>query len=170
VSGWFRAHGTTAAAVALATLLTVPYVSLVVDLVREVADPRRIADDDFRAMLQLGMDAGSDEASTGSLIGAVVLGTVCMVAIVIVAGIALRRSWAREAGMLVFGVIALVATSLSLGGLLSSPPAPGAGRGLLSGLGAATVVALLFARPTQRTFDAAAARREAIRRRRSAPR
>src|SRR5680860_865564 len=79
---WLRAHGTTVAAILIASMLTVSFAYIAVE----------------------------------SLIGAVVL----LSAIII--GLTFRGEWAREAGLVIYGLLGLVAIAASLGGLAADPP------------------------------------------------
>lgn len=69
-------------------------------------------------------------------------------------GVFRRRSWGREAGGLLAGAFALVATPLAIGGLTAQPPAPEAAQGLLIGLANLGVVVLLLSRSTASDFAA----------------
>ena len=92
------------------------------------------------------------------LIGLIIL-VVCGWVIIHALGILGRRRWAREGGMITFGLFSLLAVPVSVSGLLADPPASNAWLGVLTGLTNLAIVALLLATPTARDFEKSEAAR-----------
>jgi hypothetical protein len=143
---WLRLHGTTVGAIVLSTALTSPYA---LQGIRTLLGYR----DDVRLVIA-GAPPGQAAAENAALLAGLVAGAASLVATIIIVGLVLRRQWAREAGMAVFGFFGLVATLVSITGLFAEPPAPNADIGLATGLASFVVVALLLARPTGAVFRA----------------
>ncbi|MEN8112741.1 MAG: hypothetical protein ABFS21_00010 [Actinomycetota bacterium] len=156
MASWFRLHGTAAAAILIASALTVSFGYVAVESLLGAVDPGRLGRDFGRGVLPfapagIGTDAGGVAANASAIIG-VVIGAVVLVSAIIVIGLACRREWAREAGFVVYGLLGLLAIAVSLGGLTADPPAPSAWVGLLTGVANIAVVGLLFAPATSRSF------------------
>lgn len=116
-----------------------------------------------RELSLLGLDLGEGAAVLAITGGVVALLT--LVVMIAALGVAGRRGWGREAAGFLAFVFAFVAVPISIGGLRSEPPAPGAWEGLVVGLANIAVVALLLA-PRTAADVAAAERRRALRRHR----
>lgn len=141
---WLRTYGTTAGAIVISAALTAPYA---LQGIRTL-----LGDRDFETMREglvlFGAPAGGESAENASLITGVLVGVAALVALIVILGLVLRREWAREAGIVVFGIFGLVGTLVSVGGMTADPPAPRAGWGLVSGLASLVVVGLLLAPAT----------------------
>ena len=114
-------------------------------------DPSRI-DPEERWSLGLSGVGFQDAGVVYLMIGIAVL-AVCLVALLILAGLWRRRAWARESALFVFGVLAALSVILSIAGLASEPPGPNAGWGLALGAADGLVVALLLATGTRNEFE-----------------
>jgi hypothetical protein len=153
---WFRAHGTLAGAILIASGLTAAFGYIAVDSLLGAIDPTRLDSEFTRSALGMGGVTGSQgtggAASNASAIIGVAIGAVVLLSFIIVIGLALRRDWAREAGVVIYGFLGLMSFAVSLGGLSADPPAPSAWVGMLTGLANVAVVALLLVPPTSRDF------------------
>lgn len=78
------------------------------------------------------------------------IGAVVVVSAITIVGLTLRRGWAREAAVGIYGFLGVVATAVSIGGLRT---APSASIGLLSGVASIGIVALLLTPSTVRDFN-----------------
>jgi hypothetical protein len=119
-------------------------------------DPDRLQRDFGRGVLSAASggstaDAGGAAANASAII-AVVIGAVVLLSAIIIIGLAFRGEWAREAGLVIYGLLGLVAIAASLGGLAADPPAPSAWLGVFTGLANFTVVGFLLAPATSRDF------------------
>lgn len=81
------------------------------------------------------------------------MGSVVVVSTIILIGMLLAREWAREAALVIYGVLGMVVLAASLGGLAADPPAPSAWTGILVGIANLTIVALLLMKPSARLFS-----------------
>ena len=146
---WLRSHGGTAAATVLGLLLTAPYAVQGIRSVTGNHDDEIVRD----SLVFIGRQVRGPEAANAVFMTGLILVAASAVAVIALIGIALRREWAREAGMVIFGVFGLVSTLVSLSGLNAEPPAPRAGLGLLTGIGCFVVLALLLLPSTARLFS-----------------
>lgn len=151
---WRRVHATTAAATLIASALTLWYGVVAVQSWITAVDPDRMDPAFARRALVLGGERGGSAATASGIIG-LVIGAVVVVSVIVIAGLVLRRPWAREAAFGLYGFLGVVAIMVSVGGLMADPPQSSAWFGLLSGAASLSVVALLLARPTGRDFNAA---------------
>lgn len=149
---WLRAHGTTAAAILLATALTASFGYVAVQSLLDANDPDRIDSGFPRNALAVGGSPGGD-AGNASAIAGIVIGAVVVVCAFAIVGLARRRQSAREAGIGIFGFLGVVATLVSIGGLLSDPPAPSAWLGLIAGIASLGVAVLLLLPATADDFE-----------------
>jgi len=154
VKRWLQAHGTTAAAIVIASVLTLWYGLVAAQSWIGAIDPDRMDPTFARRALALGGDRGGSAATASGIIG-LVIGAVVVVSAITIVGLVLRRSWAREAAFGLYGFLGVVAIMVSVGGLMADPPQSSAWVGLLSGAASLSVVVLLLARPTGRDFNAA---------------
>lgn len=76
-----------------------------------------------------------------------------VVSIIVVVGLMLVQAWAREAALVIYGVLGLVVLAASLGGLAGDPPAPSAWTGVLVGITNLVVVGLLLSKSSARIFS-----------------
>ena len=153
---WLRTHITTATAILIALVLTVAFGFIAVESLIGALDPDRLGGNFGRGALSFappgtGTDAGGAAGNASGIIAAVI-GTVVLVSAIIIVGLIFRREWAREAGLVIFGLLGLVATAVSLGGIGADPPAPSAWVGLLTGGANFAIVGLLWAPATARDF------------------
>lgn len=153
---WLRAHGTIAAAILIASGLTLAFGYVAVDSLLGAFDPNRLDSDFTRNALGMGASGSSQgvggAASNASAIIGVVIGAVVILSLIITVGLAFRSDWAREAGVVIYGLLGLMSVAVSLGGLSADPPAPSAWVGMLTGLANFAVVGLLLVPPTSRDF------------------
>lgn len=162
---WLRAHITTATAVLIALVLTVSFGYIAVESLIGAVDPDRLDRDFGRGALSFAppgstTDAGGAAGNASGIVG-IVIGTVVLVSAIIIVGLIFRREWAREAGLVIYGLLGLVATAVSLGGIGADPPAPSAWVGLLNGVANFAIVGLLWAPATARDFRGRPGRRAA---------
>lgn len=159
---WLRLHGTITAALLLAAALTSVFGYMAVISLLGVLDPDRIDPAFARGSLfgsgGIATDASS-AAQNASAIIAFLFGAVAVVSVIIIIGLILRQSWAREAGMVVYGFLGIASLAPSLNGVMADPPAPSAWLGVLTGLANLAIVGLLLLRTTARNFDPIARRR-----------
>lgn len=150
---WAQRHGTTAAAAAVASAVTIPYTFVFVGLLGDIRSPERVDASRVGRLTELGAQGGEIRAAL--IIIAVVVAAILAVTITTIIGIIARRHWGRDGGMVVFGFLGVVATAASLGGLFVEPPQPGAWWGLATGIGSLLVSLLLFLPATLLDFDRA---------------
>lgn len=149
-----RVHATTAAAILIASTLTLWYGVVAVQSWIAAIDPDRMSETFARRALVLGGERGGSAATASGIIG-LVIGAVVVVSAIVIVGLVLRRPWAREAAFGLYGFLGVVALMVSVGGLMADPPESSAWSGLLTGAASLSVVVLLLARPTGRDFNAA---------------
>ena len=153
---WLRAHGTIASAVLIASGLTLAFGYVAVDSLLGAFDPGRLDSNFTRSALGIGgvnsaQGVGGAASNASAIIG-VVIGSVVILSLIIIIGLAFRRDWAREAGVVIYGLLGLMSIAVSLGGLSADPPAPSAWVGMLNGLANVAIVVLLLVPPTSRDF------------------
>jgi hypothetical protein len=153
VTSRLHAHGTIGGAVIIASLLTAWFGYVAVDSVLDAIDPNRIDPTFARGALSFtaGTDTGGAAANASAIIG-LVIGIVVLLSTTIVIGLVFRGEWAREAGLVIYGVLGLLASAAAMGGLAADPPAPSAWFGLGVGLANFAIVGLLLAPATARSF------------------
>ncbi|MEA3501930.1 MAG: hypothetical protein U9R47_04085 [Actinomycetota bacterium] len=162
---WLRAHGTTVTSILIASVLTVSFGYVAVDSLLGAADPSRLDGEFGRSALSFasagsGTNAGAVAANASAIVG-FVIGSVVGVSVIIVIGLVFRREWARETGLVIYGLLGLLTAAVSVGGLAADPPAPAAWVGVLTSVANFTVVGLLFAPATARDFRHRSRRRVA---------
>jgi hypothetical protein len=108
------------------------------------------------SLVQIGVPAMESEASVLYGLMAVVLLIASVTALVLTVGVLLRRGWAREGAIGLFGIFALLALASGLRGITADPPAPNASWALLTGVADVAIVLLLLRRTTVRDFQVAA--------------
>ena len=153
---WLRAHGTITGAVLIASGLTSAFGYVAVDSLLGAFDPERLDSGFTRSALGMGGTTvrrawgerrQTPPRSSGS---SSVLWSSC--SLIIIIGLVFRRDWAREAGVVIYGLLGLMSIAVSLGGLSADPPAPSAWVGMLTGLANVAIVVLLMVPPTSRDF------------------
>jgi ABC-type Fe3+ transport system permease subunit len=97
----------------------------------------------------------SETAGNAVWLAAGLMLTVCLLALVVAAGIARRNPGARHAGIALFVVLGAVCVASAFAGITADPPARNAGYGFLSGVMNLVIVGLLLARSTAADFDRA---------------
>jgi hypothetical protein len=121
-----------------------------------VLDPDRI-DPNFAQGSLFGsggtVSDASGAAQNASALVALLFGAVVIVSVIIIIGLIFRGNWAREAGMVIYGFLGLIAFATSLSGITADPPAPSAWLGLLTGLANFATVVLLLLPATARDFS-----------------
>lgn len=155
---WIRAHGTTVGAILIALALTIVFGFLALDSWLGAFYPERL-DPSFARMTGAisrtdvsNSVRGGATSNTSGIIGLVMSAVVLLSAIIIV-GLVFLRAWAREAAIVVYGILGLVALAASLGGLAADPPAPSTWTGVLVGLANLSVVGLLLAPASARSYS-----------------
>jgi hypothetical protein len=153
---WMRLHGTVAAAILIAATLTTVFGYIAVRSLLGVLFPDLI-DPAFARGALFGSGGSisdvSGAAQNASVMVGLVFGAVVVVSLIVIIGLILRQSWAREAGMVIYGFLGLLALATSLSGITADPPAPSAWLGVLTGLANLAVVVLLLMRSSARDFD-----------------
>ncbi|MEA3511451.1 MAG: hypothetical protein U9R51_08460, partial [Actinomycetota bacterium] len=126
MKSWMRSHGSTAAAILIASALTVSFGYVAVESLVGALDPDRLGSDFGRGALAFapaGTATGTaNVAANASAIVGVVIGSVVLVSVVIVVGLIFRGQWAREAGMVIYALLGLLTVAVSFGGLAADPP------------------------------------------------
>lgn len=120
-------------------------------------------------LVTFGAPAQQAEATALFVLFAVVFLVVSGVALLVSVGVLLRRSWAREGALGLFGLFAVLALASGLRGIAAEPPGRNAEWAIVVGLVNAVIVALLLAPSTVRDFQVAEMRRSRRRARRHAP-
>ena len=151
---------TTWAAIGVAVAITIPYIGIVVQTVREIANPGLISEQALRELAGLGgASGGGDGAGIALTFVAIAIGAISGLVILIIIGLAGRRQWAREAGFAVFGALGLISGALGLSGMLSDPRPSGSWLGLATGVACIAIVVLLMIESTGIEFELAEMRR-----------
>lgn len=154
MKSWLRLHGTLATAIAV-TLTTV-FGSIAAQSWLGVLDPDRI-DPAFARGSLFGSGGSvanpSDAAQNASALVAFLFGAVTLVSVIVIIGLIFRQSWAREAGMVIYGFLGLIAIATSLSAITADPPAPSAWLGLLTGLANVAIVIRLLLPATAQDFN-----------------
>ena len=153
---WLRAHATTVTAILIALMLTMTFGYIAVESMLGAVDSDRLGRDFGRGALSLtsagtAADAGRIAANTSAIVG-IAIGAVVLLSAIITVGLAFRSEWAREAALVIYGLLGFVAIAASLGGLAADPPAPSAWLGVLTGVADFAIVGLLLAPATARDF------------------
>ncbi|MEA3510275.1 MAG: hypothetical protein U9R51_02465 [Actinomycetota bacterium] len=153
---WLRAHGTTAAAILVAGMLTAWFGYMSLGSLLGAIDPERLDQEFGRGVLSAApagstADAGGAAANASAIVG-IVIGAIVLLSAITIVGLMFRGAWAREAGLVIYGLLGFVATAASLGGLAADPPAPSAWAGMFIGLTNFAIVGLLLAPATARDY------------------
>lgn len=138
---------TLAAAVAVAAV-TAGFIAYAVGAIADL-DPTQVTAS--REATQLGLDAG-DERTVTLVTVALVLAVSLLTAAEGV-GLVLRRAGARDAALLTFAVLGLLALVMAVPGVLADPPRPAARWGVLTGLADLAIVVLLLLPAAAEDFD-----------------
>lgn len=146
---------TTWAAIALALLMTIPYIGIFVQTVRAAVDPESVPIESLQELAFLGAQTRGDEVVIAFSYMAVVLGAVSLVVVGLIIGLIARRQAAREAAYAVFGVIGFVAGLACVGGLVGGGWSRGSLLGVVTAAGCAAVIVLLAVRATSLDFERA---------------
>jgi hypothetical protein len=159
---------TTTAAVALMLAVTVPFTVMGVALARNALDPARIDRDTYFSAVGFGLN--SVETRNLVALSAVLVLGMCMLSLVLVAGLLGRRASVRHGAIGTFIVFAAVTLPLSIAEIFSTDPEPTAAIGLLvAGIDIA-IVALLLRPETLNEFERAESARDRVRAARRAER
>lgn len=154
VKRWMTDHWSTAGAVLVGGGLTAAFGNIASQSFLDWNDPSRINADFARGTLGFGggADPGQTAQNTTAII-TVIFGSVVIVCTILVIGLALRKIWAREGALFVFGLLGLVSVAASLAGFAAEPPAPSAEVGMLTGIANFAVVAFLLMPASRLDFD-----------------
>jgi hypothetical protein len=153
---WVKDHGTTAAATLIAGTLTAIFGFIAGQSILSWIDPGRVDPAFSRGAVILGgstTNSSSAAVQNVTAIIAIVFSAVVLVSVIVVIGLVRRKSAAREAAFVVYGVLGFISIATSLSGLASDPPATSAWFGLLTGVANLSVVVLLLLPATARDFD-----------------
>jgi hypothetical protein len=146
---------TTLAAVVLILVVTAPFLYNAVALARSTADEEALRLEVREALIMSNVNPGPQEAANYARYISIIMLVVCVVAIAIAVGLLRRREGAQHAGIVFFGLLAVISIAASLAGLNADPPAPRAGLGLATGIGNALIVFLLLRRQTMDDIEGA---------------
>lgn len=142
---WIRTFGTLTAAVVIGGLLTTPFLYESARLILGYGSENEFRGASALAYVLTGSEGGSD-VTVFRMMG-ILEGVPALLAALLLVGVAFRREWARESGAVVFSVLGVVATFVSLGGVGNSR-APHAVEGFVVGLVSFVVAGLLMVKPT----------------------
>lgn len=156
----------TVAAAVMAIAVTVPFLAQGVISAVQADDPASLPVV-REALVSVGAPAQAYEASVLLWLFAGLFLTASVTALVLAAGVLLRRPWAREGALGLFGLFGFLAFASGLLGLAADPPGRNAGWALVVGLADALVVGLLLRPSSVRDVQVAELRRQ--RRHRAAP-
>jgi hypothetical protein len=154
---WFKGRGTTVGAVLILLALTSVFGFIAIDSLLGAIYPERLSPSFARMLGSIsetdpGSARGGPASNASGMIG-VVMGSVVIVSVIILVGLILIQAWAREAALVIYGVLGLVVLAASLGGLAGDPPAPSAWTGMLVGIANLMIVGLLLTRSSARIFS-----------------
>jgi hypothetical protein len=154
MGSWLRTYGTWATALAVAGTLTAVFGYMALMSILSVIDPQRVDPAFAGWALQFDANQGAVDNATRNASAAIglILGIVVLTSIVVLIGVILIRGSAREAAVILYGILGLVSLGSSLAGVTSDPPARSAWVGIVVGLANILVVVLLLSRPTNRLF------------------
>ena len=155
MSKWLRMPATVAAAILIAATLTIAFGYIAVMSLLGVFYSDRI-DPSFARGVLFGSDGGFDDVSSAAqnasgLVG-LLFGGVVILSTVIVIGLILKQSWARESAMVIYGFLGLLSFATSINGVMADPPASAAWLGVLTGVANLSVVVLLLMPVSAREF------------------
>lgn len=109
---WLRAHGSTAVAILIASGLTAAFGYVAIDSLLSAIDPTRLDSDFTRSAPGVGGVRGTQgvggAASNASAIIEIAIGAVAILSAVTLVGLAFRCAWAREAGVVIYGLLGLM--------------------------------------------------------------
>jgi hypothetical protein len=157
MAAWFKGRGTTVGAVLILLALTSVFGFIAIDSLLGAIYPERLSPSFARMLGSIsetdpGSARGGPASNASGMIG-VVMGSVVIVSVIILVGLILIQAWAREAALVIYGVLGLVVLAASLGGLAGDPPAPSAWTGMLVGIANLMIVGLLLTRSSARIFS-----------------
>jgi uncharacterized protein YhhL (DUF1145 family) len=141
--------------VVLILVVTAPFLYNAITLARSTADEESLRLEVRETLILNNVNPGPQEAANYARYVSLIMLTICVIAIVIAVGLMRRREGAQHAGIVVFGLLAVVSIAASLAGLNADPPAPRAGLGLATGIGNALIVFLLLRRQTMDDIEGA---------------
>lgn len=154
-----RPAATTVAAGALMLVVSAPFLVQGVSAALRAASPEAL-DLARETLVTIDVPAMQDEASNLFGLFALIFLAFSALGVLLGVGVLLRRAWARETGLAVFGFFALVALGSGLRGMNADPPGRNAGWAVLVGLVDIAIVALLAMPATARDLRLAEHRRE----------
>lgn len=144
-------------AILIILVLTVAFGFIAIDSLLGAIYPERLSPSFARFVGSIAEteqgSAGGGPASNASGMIAIVMGSVVIVSVIIMTGLLFLQPWAREAALVIYGVLGLVVVAASLGGLAADPPAPSAWTGVLVGVSNLTIVGLLLTKSAARIFS-----------------
>jgi hypothetical protein len=143
-----RPAATTVAAIGLIVALTAAFAAFAVHWIATIDRGRSTVEVEEA---RLGLNP--QMANNATVLSAALILAVCVLALGVAAGVALRREGARYAAMGMFGVLGVVALAAALGGLTSNPPAPNAVSGLACAVVNAAIVGLMLVPSTAKDFE-----------------
>jgi hypothetical protein len=157
MAAWFKGRGTTVGAVLILLALTTVFGFIAIDSLLGAIYPERLSPSFARMLGSIsetdpGSARGGPASNASGMIG-IVMGSVVIVSVIILVGLILIQAWAREAALVIYGVLGLVVLAASLGGLAGDPPAPSAWTGMLVGTANLMIVGLLLTRSSARIFS-----------------
>jgi hypothetical protein len=163
VAAWLKKYGTTAGALLIALVLTVVFGFVAIDSLLGAIYPERLSPSFARMLGSIsetdpGSARGGPASNASGMIG-IVMGSVVVVSAITMIGLVFAREWAREAALVIYGVLGLVVLAASIGGLAADPPAPSAWTGVLVGVANLTIVGLLLTSSSARVFSGRPANR-----------
>ena len=161
MAAWLSKYGTTAGAILIALVLTVVFGFMAIDSLLGAIYPERLSPSFARMLGSIsetdpGSARGGPASNASGMIG-IVVGSVVMVSAIAMIGLLFAQQWAREAALVIYGVLGIVVLAASIGGLAGDPPAPSAWTGILVGIANLAIVGLLLTRSSARVFRGRAA-------------
>ncbi len=158
MAAWLKEYGTTAGALLVALVLTVVFGFVAIDSLLGAIYPERLSPSFARMLGSIsetdpGSARGGPASNASGMIG-IIMGSVVVVSAITMIGLMFAKEWAREAALVIYGVLGLVVLAASIGGLAADPPAPSAWTGVLVGVANLTIVGLLLTKSqTSRTSE-----------------
>jgi hypothetical protein len=153
-----KERGTTVLAILMVLILTTVFGLMAIDSLLGAIYPERLSPS-FGIFFGSAPRAGASTAARGGpasnasgMIG-IAMGSVVVVSSIVVVGLLFARAWAREAALVIYGMLGLVVLAASFGGLAGDPPAPSAWTGVLVGITNLVIVGLLLTKSSARIFS-----------------
>ena len=135
--------------------VTAPFLYNAITLARSTTDTEALRLEVREALILSNVNPGPQEAVNYARYISIIMLAICVVTIAIAVGLLRRREGAQHAGIVVFGVLAVISIAASLAGMNADPPAPRAGLGLVAGIVNALIVFLLLRRQTMEDIEGA---------------